>query len=105
MDSPGEELSAEIMELHGGEIETLQADHVQMHMGGAQKIEASEVFMQQSAAALVEATSISQIMNIGTWISGLRSGGPASSRQTVCRPSSLSRSASTQPAEPPPITT
>lgn len=55
MDPTGEDLSAEVMEIHGGEIETLQADQVHMHLGGAQRIEASDVFMQQSAAGMVEA--------------------------------------------------
>ena len=50
-----QDLTAEVMEIHGGEIETLQADQVHMHLGGAQKIEATDVFMQQSAVALVEA--------------------------------------------------
>jgi hypothetical protein len=55
MEPTGEELSAEVMELHGGAIETLQADQVNMQMGGAQKIEATEVFLHQSAAAMIEA--------------------------------------------------
>src|SRR3990172_5332050 len=52
---PERDLTAEVMEIHGSEIETLQADQVHMHLGGAQKIEASDVFMQQSVAALFQA--------------------------------------------------
>ena len=42
---------------------------------------------------------------IGTWMKGLRSGGPASSRQTETEGSSLNRLAMTAPADPAPITT
>src|SRR5947199_6034605 len=41
----------------------------------------------------------------GTWMSGLRSRPPASIKSTRAAPSSLSRLASTQPADPPPTIT
>ncbi|MFO1287038.1 MAG: hypothetical protein U1F49_11195 [Rubrivivax sp.] len=41
----------------------------------------------------------------GAWMSTLRSGLPVSSRATVTAGSSLSREASTQPAEPAPTIT
>ena len=41
----------------------------------------------------------------GMWIQGLRSGGPASSTQTVTPGSSVSRLASTEPAAPAPTMT
>jgi hypothetical protein len=41
----------------------------------------------------------------GIWMKGERSEPPNSSSNTVLRPSSLRRSASTQPAEPAPTTT
>jgi len=41
----------------------------------------------------------------GIWISGPMSLPPRSSTMTACRPSALSRSASTQPAEPAPTMT
>ena len=44
-------------------------------------------------------------MPAGMWMKGLRSGGPASSRQTETEGSSLNRLAITAPAEPAPITT
>ena len=47
----------------------------------------------------------SRMMPAGTWMKGLRSGGPASSRQTETDGSSVSRLAITAPAEPAPMTT
>jgi hypothetical protein len=41
----------------------------------------------------------------GIWMKGLRSGGPASSTQTVTPGSALSRFASTEPAAPEPTMT
>ena len=58
--------------------------------------------------ALLEAgppdTSVLIHCPAGQWISTLVSGGPASSRATCTEGSSLRRAASTQPAEPPPMT-